>query len=114
MAGKEYSEQFYVFDKLNHALILGRTFLNEHGAVLDFSKHTASLLKPYRVHAIQKLRIVQHESCLVAAQITDRFQRTDFPTGLTGVVSTDTDSILCLQETAVSVSNNQVPLFLVN
>ena len=109
-----FSEKFYIFNELSHSLILGRNFLSTHGANINFKNSTLALPQCLRIHAADRVTLAPKTNYIITGKITDRYQRTDLPTGLVGVISGSPSENIDITDTAVSVSNNSVPVMISN
>jgi len=110
-----FSEKFFIFKELSHSLILGRNFLSSNAANIDFKNSKIALPQCLRIHAAEKVTLEPKTNYIITAKVTDRYQRTDLPTGLIGVITGSTMlPDLHITDTAVSVSNNNVPVMICN
>jgi hypothetical protein len=106
--GKHWvSAHVYVFKNLNHQFILGRPFLNENEAILDFGTKNISI-KPTKLHATQNYEIKPKSVCIVTGKITNKHDHTHFSTGLVGKVEPLLDEPGVI-ESIISISNNTDP-----
>ena len=109
-----FSEKFFIFKELSHSLILGRNFLSTNAANIDFKNSKIALPQCLRIHAADRVTLAPKTNYIITGKITDRYQRTDLPTGLVGVISGSPSENIDITDTAVSVSNNSVPVMISN
>ena len=110
-----YSETFYVFRQLNHAMILGKTFLLANNVSLRYHGDNSSLGDAIRVHAVDRCPIPPKTSMVITGKISDRGQRVDICTGLVGLITNSQhETALPVEDCAVTVSNNKIPVIVRN
>ncbi len=108
-----FSTQVYVFNELNHAFILGRPFLQDHEAIIDFKSNKIHLNNPIKVHANENLSIKPNSICLVTCSITRNNQNVHVSSGLVGRVCQLDDNVT-IKEALCFVSHNSVPVMIEN
>jgi len=109
---KWFSTQVFVFKELSHQFILGRPFLVDNEAILDFGKQRMSL-KPSKLHAIANHTIKPKSFCIIPTRITNKHAHVHFSTGQVGKVSQlqETTEIV---DAVVSMSDNMAPVIVKN
>ena len=80
-----YSDDFYVFQELSQDIIIGRPFLYNHKAILNFDNKTMQITGGASLITATKVRIKPRESMLIATIPEKRL-----PTGLHGHIGAHT------------------------
>ncbi len=65
---------------LAQPLILGRDFLNDHQAILDYGAHTLTLSPKVRIEAANTFLVPPHSECVISAKLS-----TNVPNGVVGI-----------------------------
>ncbi len=77
LIGKEmFSTQVYVFKELNHSFIIGRPFLAQHKALLNFGNNTITFSSPLKVHATKSMAVKPQSTCLIHGKLTKNKKNT--------------------------------------
>ncbi len=103
--------EFYVFRDLSQDIILGRPFMEKHGAIIDFSQKEAFLTKGIPLVASSDFSLAPGQSKLIHS-ICKQYHA---PSGLHGLIGSFTHRAgVKVLDTAATVYDKMVPIILQN